>query len=73
MQGDLSWLRVPGALDRDGSPVHRDGVGEVPGLYFVGMPWLSRRKSGIIFGVAHDAEVVAHRLTAYLGAHRSRR
>lgn len=63
--GDFPWLRVPGALARDGSSVQRDGVSEVPGLYFIGMPWLSRRKSGIVLGVADDAAF----LTAHVERH----
>ena len=66
--GDFSWLRVPGALDGDGAPVHRDGVSEVPGLYFIGMPWLSRRKSGIVMGVGDDAAVVIAHLRGRLAA-----
>ena len=33
----------------------------VPGLYFLGLAWLSRRASPFIWGVWHDAE--------YLGGH----
>jgi putative flavoprotein involved in K+ transport len=66
--GEFAWLRVPGALDASGLPVHHDGVSSVPGLYFIGLPWLSRRKSGIVLGVGDDAaEVIAH-LRGRLGA-----
>ena len=34
------------------------------GLYFLGMPWLHNRKSGILFGVGEDAAYVA----AYIAA-----
>ena len=30
-----------------------------PGIYFVGLPWLSRRGSTFIWGVWHDAKHVA--------------
>ena len=52
--GDFSWIHLP-AFGSDGAPLHRRGVSPVAGLYFVGFPWLSKRKSGIIYGVAEDA------------------
>ncbi len=49
--GDFSWIHHE-VHDERGQPRHLDGVSEVPGLYFLGMPWLSKRKSGILLGVA---------------------
>ena len=37
----------------------RRGISPVPGLYFVGFPWLNSRKSGIIYGVEEDARYIA--------------
>ena len=55
---DYSWL--PGeALDAAGRPQHRRGVSTEPGVYFLGLPWLSRRGSSFIWGVWHDAAHVA--------------
>jgi putative flavoprotein involved in K+ transport len=34
----------------------------VPGLYFLGLSWLSRRASAFIWGVWHDAEYLADRI-----------
>ncbi len=49
------------AMDASGVPRHVDGVGTMPGLYYVGFPWLCKRKSGIIPGVDEDAaRVVGH-------------
>ena len=45
-------------------PTHVDGVAEIPGLYFVGLPWLSKRKSGILYGVADDATRIVELITA---------
>ena len=57
--GDLSWVRVP-ILDDDGNPRHDRCASPVPGLWYVGFPWLTRRQSGILFGFPGDAdEVVA--------------
>lgn len=58
---DYRWLAVPGALDRDGRLRQRGGVGEVPGLYALGLPWMRSRVSELIGGVGRDAAwVVAH-------------
>lgn len=55
---DYGWLQVD-ALDENGRPAHRRGVSTEPGVYFVGLPWLSRRGSSFIWGVWHDAKHVA--------------
>ena len=51
---DYSWLNVD-VLKADGKPRHQRGVSSEPGLYFVGLPWLSRSGSAFIWGVWHDA------------------
>ncbi len=51
---NLGWLDVP-VLDDNGRPIHSRGVSPVPGLFFLGFPWLHTRKSGIIFGIDEDA------------------
>ena len=51
---DYSWLKVD-AFKPDGKPQHQRGVSREPGIYFVGLPWLSRRGSAFIWGVWHDA------------------
>ncbi|MCP4879111.1 MAG: FAD-dependent oxidoreductase, partial [Gammaproteobacteria bacterium] len=55
---DYSWLQV-NALDTQGKPQHQRGVSSEPGVYFVGLPWLSRRGSAFIWGVWHDAKHIA--------------
>jgi putative flavoprotein involved in K+ transport len=55
---DFGWLKVD-AFDQRGAPVHRRGVSDVPGLYFLGLSWLSRRASAFIFGVGRDAAHLA--------------
>ena len=47
--GDLSWVRLP-ILDDEGNPRHDRCASPVPGLWYVGFPWLTRRQSGILFG-----------------------
>jgi putative flavoprotein involved in K+ transport len=55
---DFGWLKVD-AFDEKGRPIHKDGVSRVAGLYFLGLPWLSRRASAFIWGVWRDAEYLA--------------
>ncbi|MGI9117903.1 MAG: flavin-containing monooxygenase [Gaiellales bacterium] len=55
---DFGWLEVD-AFDEQGRPAHRRGVSTEPGVYFLGLPWLSRRGSSFIWGVWHDAGYVA--------------
>jgi putative flavoprotein involved in K+ transport len=38
----------------------------VSGLYFLGFPWLSKRKSGIIYGIAEDARYIVDTLLEQL-------
>jgi putative flavoprotein involved in K+ transport len=69
---DYSWLQVD-ALDERGKPKHRRGVSSEPGVYFLGLPWLSRRGSSFIWGVWHDAKHLADHITTQRGylAHES--
>ncbi|MDT4851458.1 flavin-dependent oxidoreductase [compost metagenome] len=55
---DFSWLQV-NAFDEKGKPKHQRGVSGEPGVYFLGLPWLSRRGSTFIWGVWHDAKHIA--------------
>ena len=60
---DFRWLKVD-AFDETGRPVHQRGVSEVPGLYFLGLSWLSRRASAFIWGVWQDAKYLAGHIAA---------
>ena len=55
---DFSLVRLP-VTDADGYPIQQRGVSEYPGLYFLGMPWLYKQKSGLLVGVGEDAEYLA--------------
>ncbi|MDF1791239.1 MAG: NAD(P)/FAD-dependent oxidoreductase [Thalassobaculaceae bacterium] len=61
---DFSWLKVD-TFDADGKPRHKRGVSAEPGLYFMGLPWLSRRGSSFIWGVWHDAMYVADHIATH--------
>jgi putative flavoprotein involved in K+ transport len=55
---DYRWLEAD-AFDENGRPQHRRGVSSEQGVYFLGLPWLSRRGSSFIWGVWHDAKYIA--------------
>ncbi len=68
---DFSWLKVD-AFDENGRPKHQRGVSAEPGVYFLGLPWLSRRGSSFIWGVWHDAKYLADHIATqrtYLAYH----
>lgn len=68
---DYSWLKVD-AFDEKGRPKHHRGVSTEPGIYFLGLPWQSRRGSSFIWGVWHDAKHLADRISTqrkYLAYH----
>jgi putative flavoprotein involved in K+ transport len=60
---DFSLVKLP-VTDVDGYPIQRRGVTKHEGLYFLGMPWLHKRRSGILFGVGDDAEYLATHIAA---------
>ena len=60
---DFGWLKAD-TFDAKGTPLHERGVSRVPGLYFLGLAWLSRRASPFIFGVWHDADYLAAHIAA---------
>jgi putative flavoprotein involved in K+ transport len=58
-----SWVRFPNAFDELGFPIHEEGASTVvPGLYFVGVHFLRKRKSSLLNGVGEDAAVVARQI-----------
>ncbi|GMG85418.1 NAD(P)/FAD-dependent oxidoreductase [Paralimibaculum aggregatum] len=58
---DFGWMKVD-AFDEKGRPRHQRGVSSEPGIYFLGLPWQSRRGSTFIWGVWHDAKYVAEQI-----------
>lgn len=58
---DFSWLKVDG-FDEKGAPIHQRGVCVAPDVYFLGLPWLSRRGSSFLWGVWHDAKHVVDQI-----------
>ncbi len=61
-QFDFSLVKLP-IFDEDGFPIQKRGVTDYAGLYFIGLPWLYRQKSGLMLGVGEDAEFIASHIT----------
>lgn len=55
---DFSWIDIP-VLNEHGAPIHNKGVTQFPGLYFLGLNFLSKFSSSFLIGVAEDAERLA--------------
>jgi len=62
---NFDWVRLP-IFDEAGEPVHRRGVTQFPGIYFVGLRWLYKRKSAFLLRAsgAEDAAYLAERIMA---------
>jgi putative flavoprotein involved in K+ transport len=60
---DYAWIQIPGVV-REGQVVHRRGVTEVPGLYFLGLSWQHTRGSALLGFVNDDATYLADRVAS---------
>ena len=60
---DYGWIHVPGVV-REGHVVHRRGVTQVPGLYFLGLSWQHTRGSALLGFVNDDAAYLADRIAS---------
>jgi putative flavoprotein involved in K+ transport len=62
---DFNWVRLP-IFDDTGEPTHCRGVTQSPGIYFLGLRWLYKRKSSFLLraGPAQDAVYLAEQITA---------
>jgi putative flavoprotein involved in K+ transport len=63
---DYSWLQVD-AFEATNAPSHKRGVSSEPGVYFLGLPWQSRRGSSFIWGVWHDAKFIVDHIQKQQG------
>jgi putative flavoprotein involved in K+ transport len=63
---DYSWLHAT-VFDGEGLVCHRRGVTAVPGLYFLGLPWLHTWGSGRFASVGRDAEYLHTQIAATAG------
>ncbi|MBY6051683.1 NAD(P)/FAD-dependent oxidoreductase [Cytobacillus firmus] len=53
------WIHIEGVVSAEGKPIHKRGITEIKGLYFIGLPWQYQRGSALICGVGRDAEYLA--------------
>ena len=60
---DFGWIQVP-VLNARAEPVHVRGITEVPGMYFLGLQWLSKLNSSLLSGVGDDAADLADHIAA---------
>ena len=58
---DFGWIDLP-VLDTNGVPRHDHGIAPMPGVYFLGLPWLSKMKSSFLSGVGEDAARIAEHI-----------
>lgn len=63
---DFSLLQCPGVqlFDEDGYPLQQRGVSAQPGLYFIGLPWLHKQRSGLLSGVGQDAAHITRHMVS---------
>ena len=63
---EFDWVELP--IFADGGdqirriPIHQRGVTNVPGVYFIGLAWLSKLKSSLMAGVGEDASFIARQI-----------
>ena len=62
-QLEFGWVHVP-VFDEAGAPLHQRGITSSPGLYFLGLPWLYKEKSALLFGIGEDAAFLASDIAA---------
>jgi putative flavoprotein involved in K+ transport len=62
-RSDYAWIDIPGVV-REGHVVHRRGVTEVPGLYFLGLSWQYTRGSALLGFVNDDAAYLAEQISS---------
>jgi putative flavoprotein involved in K+ transport len=60
---DFGWIEVP-VLDTRGEPVHSQGITGLPGMYFLGLRWLSSFKSSLLSEIGEDAARLADHIAA---------
>lgn len=60
---DFSWIEAD-IFDERGYPGHVRGVTELPGLYFLGLPWQYTWGSGRFSGIARDAGYLMEKIAA---------
>jgi putative flavoprotein involved in K+ transport len=65
-RSDFSWIDIPTIKDESGGIVHRRGVTDAPGVFFLGLTWQHTRGSALIGFVDGDAAFIAGRIDSRL-------
>jgi len=65
-RSDFSWIEIPGIKNADGAIVHRRGVTDASGLFFIGLPWQHTRGSALIGFVKDDAAFIVAQIHSHL-------
>jgi putative flavoprotein involved in K+ transport len=58
---DFAWINLP-VFDEAGEPLHRRGVTQWPGLYFLGLRRTHSLSSALLAGVGNDAAFLAEHI-----------
>jgi putative flavoprotein involved in K+ transport len=62
---DFDWIDLPIFDNGTGAarvPMHKRGITSLPGVYFLGLPWLHKYKSAHLHGVGEDAQYLAEQV-----------
>lgn len=62
---DFEFLRVP-VLDERGVPIHDRGAARVPGIHFLGLRWLTKRKSALLHAADEESAALSARIAGAL-------
>jgi putative flavoprotein involved in K+ transport len=62
-RSEYGWIDVP-VFDQTGRVLHRRGVTDYPGLFFLGLTWQHTRGSALLGWVQDDAEFIFERIAA---------
>lgn len=62
-RSEHGWIDLP-VFDQNGGVLHRRGVTDVPGLFFLGLTWQHTRGSALLGWVQDDAKFISERIAA---------
>jgi putative flavoprotein involved in K+ transport len=65
-RSDFSWIDIPTIKDESGGIIHRRGVTDASGVFFIGLTWQHTRGSALIGFVDDDAAFIAGRIDSRL-------
>jgi len=68
--GDYTWLPED-FVDTGGQPRHDNTAAAAPGVWYIGLRWLTHRASGNFLGFPTDARTVAEAVSTHLNAYRT--